>query len=37
VHYVDGRLEHVVRACDSARVQWVDVDGIYPRDATAIR
>jgi peptidase E len=27
LHYVDGRLEHVVRASDTARAQWVAADG----------
>jgi peptidase E len=36
LHYVDGRLEHVVRATDTARVQWVDADGVHPRTATRL-
>jgi peptidase E len=37
LHFVDGRLEHVVRASDTARVQWVDADGVSAREATRIR
>jgi len=37
LHYVDGRLAHIVRASDTARVQWVAPDGIQPREATRLR
>jgi len=37
LHYVDGRLEHVVRASDSARVQWVDAAGVTARETSRIR
>jgi hypothetical protein len=36
LHYVDGRLEHVVRVSESARVHWVDAQGVHPREATRI-
>jgi len=37
LHFVDGRLEHVIAVSDSARVQYVDADGVHPREATRIR
>jgi hypothetical protein len=37
LHYVDGRLEHVIAASDTARVQWVDADGTEARTTTRIR
>jgi peptidase E len=36
LHYVDGRLEHVVGASDTARVLWVDADGVHPRELERI-
>lgn len=37
LHYVDGRLEHVIAASDSARVQWVDAERVQPWPTTRIR
>jgi len=37
LHYVDGHLEHVIAASDTARVQRVDVDRIESRATTRIR
>ena len=36
LHYVDGHLERVIAASDTARVQWVDTEGVHPREATRI-